>query len=132
MARQVVQALSRAVCWTAGLFEGLVAGLAGRRHGRRDEELPLLESDEPLADVRAALIGRHRRQIVRVLGAPPTACVGFGVSVSPVPRDAFWQASTWYYPFDRLERMALAIRFVGDRAREVEFVGAPESRGDYA
>jgi hypothetical protein len=126
MATQVVNVLSRAVCWTAGLFEGLVAGLAGFRHGRGGE-LPLLESDEPLADVRSALLGRNRRQIMRALGAPPTACVGFGVSVSPVARDAFWQASTWYYPFDRLERMALAIRFVGDCAREIEFVGAPNS-----
>ena len=127
MATQVVNVLSRAVCWTAGLFGGFFAGLTGIRHGRGagGDRLPLLESDEPFADVRSALLGRNRRQIMRALGAPPTACVGFGVSVSPVARDAFWQASTWYYRFDQLERMALAIRFVGDRARQVEFVGAP-------
>jgi hypothetical protein len=122
MATHVVNVLSKAVCWTAGLF----AGITGLRPARGGSRLPLLESGEPEGgDMRAALLGRHRRQIMRALGAPPTAWVGMGVSVSPVARDAFWHASTWYYPVNPAERTAIAIRFERDLARHVEYIGAP-------
>ena len=40
----------------------------------------------------------------------------------------FWQASTWYYPFDHSRQQAIAIRFDGDRARGVDFIGVPRAR----
>ena len=39
----------------------------------------------------------------------------------------FWHATTWYYPFDPSRRQAIAIRFVADRARAVEFIGVTEA-----
>ena len=123
MATPVVNVLSKAVCWTAGLFAG-ITGLRPARGGAG--RLPLLESGEAGdGDMRAALLGRHRRQIMRALGVPPTACVGWGVAVSPVARDAFWHASTWYYPVNPAQRTAIAIRFERDLARHIEYIGAP-------
>jgi hypothetical protein len=119
---RVANALARAVCWTAGVVEGMLTGLVGTR--RSAQWLPILREDQPFGELRAALLGRDRRQIARVLGAPLTACLGFGVAVvqgeGPV---TFWHATTWYYPFDRSRREAIAIKFEGDRAREVEVIG---------
>src|SRR3954451_151634 len=120
MTLNLVEAVTRAVCWSAGLVEGLVSGLVGERPLR-----PTLGGG-PFPELRAALLGRDRRQIIRALGAPPTASVGFGVSVvtggAPL---TYWHAPTWYYPFDSGRRHAIAIRFVGDRAQGVDFIGAP-------
>lgn len=120
----VLNVVSRAVFWTAGMFEGMITGMLGSR--RAASILPILELDrDPCAELRIALMGRHRRQIVKVLGVPPTASMGFGSTV-PHGRPLTYEiASTWYYPFDQRERRAIAIKFIGDRAREVEFIGAP-------
>lgn len=113
----MVNAVTRAIFWTAGVVEGFMNGLIGARTGRKG----------PFGELRAALMGRHRKQILRALGAPPTASVGFGVSiVTGGAPPTYWQASTWYYPFDRGQRQAIAIRFVRDRAREVDFIGGAE------
>ena len=128
----VMNKLARAVCWTAGLVEGLVSGfvqgapatpvVAGR--GRAWEL-----GNAPFGELRKALLGRNRKQIVRVLGEPPTASVGFGVTVTAGAKPmTFWQASTWYYPFDHSRQQAIAIRFVGDRAKGVDFIGVPGVR----
>jgi hypothetical protein len=122
MTLNFVNAITRAVCWSAGLIEGLVSGLVDGGQSIRRTAI----AEGPFADLRAALLGRNRHQIMRALGAPPTASVGFGVSVvtggAPL---TFWQAPTWYYPFDPSRRQAIAIRFVGDRAQGVDFIGAP-------
>ena len=121
MTLNFVEAVTRAVCWSAGLVEGLVSGLVGERPIR-----PTLVGG-PFPELRAALLGRDRRQIMRALGAPPTASVGFGVSVvtggAPL---TYWHAPTWYYPFDSGRRQAIAIRFVGNRAEDVDFIGTPD------
>jgi hypothetical protein len=120
----MMNALTRAVCWTAGFVEGLVAGLApvSPPRGRRRA---LAGRSGPFGELRAALLGRNRKQIARVLGEPPTASVGFGVTVAGAKPVTFWQASTWYYPFDHSRQQAIAIRFVGDRAKAVDFIGVP-------
>ncbi len=128
MANALGDVLTRAVCWTAGMIEGLVLGVVGHRGirggsaglGRVDAGL-----EQPYRELGRAILGRNRRQIARVLGIPPTACVGFGVEIEGTLPTTYWDATTWYYPFDQRERKAIAIRFVGDRAREVEFIGAP-------
>jgi hypothetical protein len=145
MTLDVVDAVTRAVCWTAGIVEGVVGGLVnGRagvspkshrthdRHPRRFAASAAAPRPTPtqsdaqrrFVELRATLLGKTRRQIVRALGAPPTASVGFGVSVvtggAPL---TFMHASTWYYPFDPGQQQAVAIRFVDDRARGVEFIG---------
>jgi outer membrane protein assembly factor BamE (lipoprotein component of BamABCDE complex) len=123
MAVKLMNAMARAVCWTAGLFEGLVSGKAGQPPVGRGR----LTTSDRLDELRAMLLGRDRRQVMRLLGVPPTACVGFGVSVvtngKPV---TFLHAPTWYYPFDTNRRQAIAIQFSADRARGIEFIGELE------
>jgi hypothetical protein len=127
-AHVMMNALTRAVSWTAGLVEGLMTGLRyGGSTAHRRYALP--HRGQPFGELRAALLGRHRKQIARVLGEPPTASVGFGVTVAAGARPmTFWQASTWYYPFDHSRQQAIAIRFVGDRAKGVDFIGVPRAR----
>jgi hypothetical protein len=122
MAVKLMNAMARAVCWTAGLFEGMVSGMTGPPPARGR-----LTATDRLEELRAMLLGRDRRQVMRMLGVPPTACVGFGVSVvtngKPV---TFLHAPTWYYPFDANRRQAIAIQFSADRARGIEFIGELE------
>jgi len=124
MGVRVVDAMTRAICWTAGVVNGLVTGLRGH-----DIEAAWTRGGgncgEPIGELRAALLGRHRRQIVRALGEPPTASIGFGISVRScgAPPVTYWQAPTWYYPISAKRRQAIAIRFVGHRARGVDFIG---------
>jgi hypothetical protein len=122
MTLDVVDAVTRAVCWTAGMVEGVMSGLVGGRGGRYEAVRGGVEGR--FYELRGMLMGKTRRQIVRALGAPPTASVGFGVSVvtggAPL---TFMHAPTWYYPFDADRQQAIAIKFVGDRARGVEFIG---------
>ena len=123
MTLNFMEAVTRAVCWSAGVVEGLVSGLVGGC------ERPLRAGlgSEPFPQLRAALLGRDRRQIMRALGAPPTAAIGFGVSVVTGGAPAtYWHAPTWYYPFDSGRRHAIAIRFVNNRAEDVDFIGAPD------
>jgi hypothetical protein len=127
-AQAMMNVLTRAVCWTAGFVEGLMAGFAAPAPAGVVRGRSLLHRGEPFGELRAALLGRNRKQIARVLGEPPTASVGFGVSVVGAKPMTFWQASTWYYPFDHTRQQAIAIRFVGDRARGVEFIGVPGAR----
>lgn len=122
----VMSALTKAVSWTAGVFEGLLRGLVSSSASQTWVEGPPLAAlrGERFHELRNALLGRHRRHIIGALGAPPTAGIGFGTSVAGAAPVTFWQATTWYYPFDPGRRQAIAIRFVGDRARQVEFIGA--------
>jgi len=116
--------MTRAICWTAGLVEGMVTGVMGRRWDDQRRSLGGGGALDPFGELRAALLGRDRRQIIRALGAPPTASVGFGISIiTGGAAPTFWQAPTWYYPFDDARRQAIAIRFVGNRARDVDFIG---------
>jgi hypothetical protein len=127
MALPLVNAFTKAVCWTAGVVEGLLRGLASSSSSPQSALAGPLDqyiSDEPFHELRSALLGRHRRHIIRALGAPPTAGIGFGVTVAGAAPVTFWQATTWYYPFDPGRRQAIAIRFVHDRAKHVEFIGA--------
>jgi hypothetical protein len=126
MALHVISAFTKAVSWTAGVVEGLFRGLASSSStpSSRASSLPMLAMDEPFHELRTALLGRHRRHIIRALGTPPTAGIGFGVSVAGGSPVTFWHATTWYYPFDPGRRQAIAIRFVRDRAKHVEFIGA--------
>jgi outer membrane protein assembly factor BamE (lipoprotein component of BamABCDE complex) len=122
MAVNLMDAMARAVCWTAGLVEGLVNGATGMQLDRGR-----LTAADRLDELRSQLLGRDRKQVMRLLGVPPTACVGFGVCVvtngKPV---TFLHAPTWYYPFDTNHRQAIAIQFTADRARGIEFIGELE------
>ena len=122
---QAWSAISQATQWTVGFVTGMINRVI-REQSAPGEHLPLLQPDEPFRELRDALLGRDRRQIALALGVPPTACVGFAnPSQSAGQRPfTFWDATTWYYPFDQRDRKAIAIKFVGDQAREVEFIAA--------
>jgi outer membrane protein assembly factor BamE (lipoprotein component of BamABCDE complex) len=64
-----------------------------------------------LARLRSAILGSTKRKIASMLGPPRVTQSG---------ADA-----TWYYPLSKEERLALAISFEQDRARQVEFVRSP-------
>ncbi|HSI37158.1 MAG TPA: hypothetical protein VK986_26465 [Tepidisphaeraceae bacterium] len=126
----MMNAVARAIFWTAGLIDGLVTSVLGpargaRTGGRFAADVALRTGGgEPFAELRLAIVGRSRAQIAKVLGVPPTASVGFGVAAGKPGRPpTYMDATTWYYPFDQRDQKAIAIRFVGQRAREVEFVG---------
>ena len=104
---------------------GWLAGALSATMPNRAEALPVLEAANPFRELREALLGRNRRQIAGALGAPTTASLGFNMVLAQVEPPTFWDASTWYYLFDQRDRKAIAIRFVNDRANEVEFIGAP-------
>jgi hypothetical protein len=125
MAVHVLSAFTKAVSWTAGVVEGLVRTLVSSSASQSWVNGPMagVFRGERFHELRAALLGRHRRHILGALGAPPTAGIGFGASVAGAAPVTFWQATTWYYPFDPGRRQAIAIRFVRDRARHVEFIG---------
>jgi hypothetical protein len=117
MAAQVINVLTRAVCWTAGMVDGMVeAVVSAFSSGGIAGGIGTGESLEPL---RAALVGRHRRQIARTLGTPPAVWDGMDA-----PR-SHWEARTWYYPCDEINRRAIAIRFVNNRAQKVEVIRGP-------
>jgi hypothetical protein len=120
MAVYVMSSVTRALSWTAGVIEGMMSSVVGNPPPR---SLPTLMKSGRLADLRSALVGRHRRRIARALGAPPTACIGFGKCVRGSAPVTYWQASTWYYPLDTSRRQAIAIQFDGNCAKRVEFIG---------
>ena len=137
MAMSWLKTLGVAACVAAGVIGGVMISLVGvgrRRYAFAGgtmasdrEELEFGPVNQPFRELRGALLGKHRKQIARVLGTPTTASLNFssaGACKGPKPM-TFWQATTWYYPFDQNEKKAIAIRFVRDRARDVEFIGSP-------
>jgi outer membrane protein assembly factor BamE (lipoprotein component of BamABCDE complex) len=96
-----------ALVWSAGVLAALGALFAITPRSRRIRGT---------ADAAAlsVILGRTKQQIVRTLGPPPGA--------GPT-RSNSWQADTWYYPFNRLERSAVAIQFAHNRAARIELIG---------
>jgi len=77
--------------------------------------------EETLPTLAEAIVGSDKSAIASVLG-PPRGAVASGDSVQRT--QTFWQASTWYYPVPRNERMAMAIGFEKDQACRVDFFQA--------
>jgi hypothetical protein len=143
----LLKTLGMAACVAAGVLGGIMINLVGARRrqfvlasgtgtgtsnnstGRSRQGLSRTEADQhqPFRELRRALLGKHRKQIARVLGTPTTASMTFAAAapMSGGKAATYWDATTWYYPFDQKQKKAIAIRFVRDRAREVEFIGTP-------
>src|SRR5205809_7457285 len=66
-AHVMMNALTRAVSWTAGLVEGLMTGLRYGSTAYRHRALPHHHRGQPFGELRAALLGRNRKPIARVL-----------------------------------------------------------------
>ena len=114
-----IHLLTRAVSWTAGVFDGMCQAVAGAMSG--DQASRIGPTEMALLPIRTALLGRHRKQIAKALGNPPAVWAGFDSQ----PR-SLWEATTWYYPHDPVQRRGIAIRFENDRARKVEFIHGPQ------
>ena len=80
-----------------------------------EESLPLLAE---------AIIGNTKAAVASVFGPPRSAALRGVVKAAPAG-NAYWQASTWYYPLPRSGALAMAIEFDDDAARRVEFFRAP-------
>jgi hypothetical protein len=118
----IALALSNATpvgAWVRGLFASRTRAMRGvvQRFGA---------GERPLAALRAAIVGSAKGAVHTVFGPPRTAMV----RNTATPARSFWQADTWYYPLDRTTRQAMAIRFAGNVASEVDFVTAPELKID--
>jgi hypothetical protein len=145
----LLKTLGMAACVAAGVLGGIMINLVGARRrqfvlasgtgtgtgtgagnhstGRSRQDLSRTQADQPFRELRRALLGKHRKQIARVLGTPTTASMTFAAAapMSGGKAATYWDATTWYYPFDQKQKKAIAIRFVRDRAREVAFIGSP-------
>jgi hypothetical protein len=110
---------SSVASWLKSLF-GAVAGAGSRTLAMRDALGHFIHGNGPFAALRDAVIGAGKGAVISVFGPPRTAMLGRGARLS------IWRSDTWYYPLDQTDRSALAIRFQGNVARDVERISVPE------
>ncbi|HZZ44133.1 MAG TPA: hypothetical protein VFE58_14445 [Tepidisphaeraceae bacterium] len=72
------------------------------------------------ASLHHSILGADKQMVQAVFG-PPKAAAGLPI-IPPAGRQAYWEASTWYYPVHPIRRTALAIRFQDGVAQKVDFV----------
>ncbi len=90
----------------------------------RPQKGALPDAWQSLADMQRSIINRSRRQVRQMLGNPRTAALHRAVLAggSPSPSDSReFQADMWYYALEESDGSAMAIRFDGDRAVNVDF-----------
>jgi hypothetical protein len=103
------------------LAGGVIVAIALSRKRRRRSSTSrgrgcgLSELSPHLQSFRHAILGADKGTILRALGPPP-ATIGRGVPIHD---------NTWYYPLDRVQRLALAIQFEEDRASQTEVLKSP-------
>ena len=97
-----------------------------RTRAMRDATRRFAAGERPGPALRGAIVGSAKGAVHAVFGPPRTAMVRSAAR----PVGSFWHADTWYYPLDRATRQAMAIRFAGNVAREVDFVTAPDLKVD--
>ena len=71
-----------------------------------------------------AIVGNNKAAVASVFGPPRSAAVRGAVKPGG-KAPPYWQANTWYYPLPKNNKLAMAIEFAEDFAREVEFFRAP-------
>ncbi len=102
-------------------FLGVSEGGSGHRTRAIRERLAgYARGEQPFIALRDAIVGSAKGCVKTVLGPPRTARLGRGAN-----KPSIWRADTWYYPLDRADRSAIAIRFEGNVAREVEKISVP-------
>ena len=111
--------------WLKSLVGGTGGAGASRTRAIRDGLAAYARGEQPFAILRDAIIGSAKGAVKTVLGPPRTARIG-GRATTP----SIWRADTWYYPLDRADRSAIAIRFEGNVAREVEKITVPTAMID--
>ena len=96
---------------------------SSRQRAMREATRRFAPGPRAMSNLRRAIIGSAKRAVVSVFGPPRTATMGRLVGHAPT----FWQADTWYYPIDGRTKSAMAIRFTGNVAAEVEFLTVPSA-----
>jgi outer membrane protein assembly factor BamE (lipoprotein component of BamABCDE complex) len=115
MKHRPARSLIGALAYTAGVVGGVVGLLATPAKWKRVR--PVGRRTSPIS-FRQAIFGHTKRDVAVLLGPPPAAA---GAIVSAPP--TFWNANTWYYPFDSRRQTAVAVQFSQDRVVRVEFIG---------
>jgi len=98
-----------------------------RRRPPRDGVMRLTDAGFPLQGIRDRILGHRKASVVANFGPPRTAVAAGPSPISLANQGAFWHADTWYYPVDAATQTAMAVTFVADVARDVEFFDAPGS-----
>ena len=96
-----------------------------RQRAMREASQHFSHGSRSMGALRRAIVGSAKRAVVSVFGPPRTATLGRPLGPSPT----FWHAETWYYPIDGRTRSAMAIRFAGNVAADVEFLTVPTGVG---
>lgn len=107
---------------------GVLRRLSGKHSGAgRDIDLGFtprrLSQRQSLESLKRAILGARKQTLVEAFG-PPRA--SGSTSLPEEIGSAYWTTDTWYYSLDPAQKAALAIHFVSDTARKVEFIRAPE------
>lgn len=102
--------------WLKSMFRSERA----RTRAMRELLLRHVQREQPFPALRSVILGSAKGSVKAAFGPPRTALLGRGVT-----RFSIWRAHTWYYPLDRADRSAMAIRFEGNLAREVERISVP-------
>ncbi|HEV2295769.1 MAG TPA: hypothetical protein VGR35_18115 [Tepidisphaeraceae bacterium] len=103
----------------------LGAGGGGTRaRAIRERLVSYARGEQPFSALRDAIVGSAKGAVKAVFGAPRTARMGRGAKLT------IWHADTWYYPLDRTARSAIAIRFEGNVARDVEQISVPTAMAE--
>ena len=141
MAQQPARTLFNALAFTAGLvggFVGLITGVSAsprwrpsRRRTRPSYALAGGGIEQPLAtrsggfnSLRATIVGYTKEEVADALGPPPAAALNSSIpGALSGNKTEFWQANTWYYPFDPARHVAIAVFFDANRAVRVEYLG---------
>ena len=113
--------------WLKSLVGGGGGSSASRTRAIRDGLAAYARGQQPFAALRDAIVGSAKGAVKTVLGPPRTARLGGGGGAN---KPSIWRADTWYYPLDRADRSAIAIRFEGNVAREVEKISVPSAMID--
>ncbi len=132
--------------WLRGFIAGLIVAALSTGEQRRERELVRWagrwrrwvqrlvdsaaagepeEDAEALSALRAALIGRTRKELLVVLGPPPATSVPEPGKGKLKGEDAYLRASTWYYPLDLAKRQAIGVTFSSDVATDVDRITGP-------
>lgn len=139
VSQSTVSELSQLALWMAGTLAGMVSAVlaartpffksvmrrlgiveSGGSHAKARKQRPTREQSLPL--LAEAIVGNSKSSIASVFGPPRSAVVMH----ADVKTATYWQADMWYYPLPKSGPLAMAIEFIGDDARRVEFLRAPE------
>lgn len=141
MARGPARTLLDTLAYTAGLFGGLVGLVTGASRAprwrqstktrRQTYALGERAGSGGFKRLRASLFGYSKEEVADTLGPPPAAAIGPAAAAASTSATlpaagaptSFWNANTWYYPFDPERHAAIAVLFDRNRVVRVELIG---------